>query len=120
MSNRIEIDVNGISIAFDMASGVQAECPPLCTLLRKGDACEVDDGGIIRKGKVQNIISLSKGKKLFSVRLDNNPLKDWDLVEGEKVAPVDALQCRLRLTAFEMLLRKYEPTGQSTNVSLWN
>lgn len=117
-SKVVEIDVNGIPVGLNMESGFSSD-KPLYSLLRAGDNCLVDDGGITRKGVVQNIIRLSKGKTLFSVKLINNILKEWDLFEGEKVTPVDPVQCMLRLTAYEMILRKYEPKGQSTNVSLW-
>lgn len=114
----IEIDVNGIPVDFSLESGFNSD-KPLYSLLRAGDDCLVDDDGITRKGVVLNIIRLSKGKTLFSVKLINNILKEWDLFEGEKVTPVDPVQCMLRLTAYEMILRKYEPKGQSINVSLW-
>lgn len=119
MNQNVEMEVNGITVEFNMSSGFSAEGKPVYTLLRAGDDCLVEDGGIIRKGVVQNIIRLSSGKTLFSVKLINNILKEWDLFEGEKVSPPNPLQCMLRLTAFEMLLRQYEPKGQSTNVSLW-
>lgn len=102
-----------------MSTGVSYINKPLYSLLRLGDECLVDDDGITRRGVVRNIIRLSKGKTLFSVELKNNPIKEWDLMDAEKVSPPDPVQCMLRLTAYEMVLRKYEPKGQSTNVSLW-
>lgn len=119
MNRSIEIDVNGITVGFDMSTGVSYINKPLYSLLRLGDECLVDDDGITRRGVVRNIIRLSKGKTLFSVELKNNPIKEWDLMDAEKVSPPDPVQCMLRLTAYEMVLRKYEPKGQSTNVSLW-
>lgn len=119
MNQKIKIEEYGIAVEFSMESGFGTEGKEVYTLLRKGDDCLVDDDGVIRKGVVNNIIRLSNGKTLFSVKLINNILKEWDLFYGEKVWPPDAIQCMLRLTAFEMLLRKYEPKGQSTNVSLY-
>ena len=92
---------------------------PLYKLLRVGDDCEVYDRGVTYNGVVRNIIRLSNGKTLFSVDLCNNPVKSWDLYIHDKVAPRDAVQRMLRMTTIDMLLKKYEPTGQSTNVSLW-
>ena len=92
---------------------------PLYKLLRIGDDCEVNDKGVIYNGVVRNIIHLSNGKTLFSVDLCNNPVKDGDLYYEEKIVPRDVEQKTLRMTALDILLRKYEPKGQSTNVSLW-
>ena len=114
----IEVNVNGIPVNFNVDSGFSSEVK-IHTLLREGDECEVDDDGIIRKGVVKNIVRLSNGKMLFSVDLLNSPIKDWGMFEGERVAPSDPVQCQLRLTAVDMIIRKYEPKGQSTNVSLW-
>ena len=114
-----EIDVNGIIVTFDMAVDFDTDKMPLHTLLRKGDACEVNDGGVFFRGKVMNIIRLSIGKSLYSVELDNNPIRETVLFEDYQVAPLDPVQCALRLTALDVLLKKYEPKGMSTNVSIW-
>lgn len=116
----IEINVNGIGVSFDSPEEMATQDFRLHTLLRKDDVCEVNDRGVIFKGIVRNIIKLSNGKMLFSVELKNSPSKEWELFEDYQVTPVDALQCALRLTAVDMLLRKYEPKGMSTNVSLAN
>ena len=115
----IEVNVNGIGVSVSEGSVFKTQDVLLHTLLRKGDDCEVNDDGVIYKGVVRNIIRLSKGKTLFSVELLNNPTNGWELFEDWQVTPVDPEQCALRLTAIDMLLRRYEPKGQSTNVSLW-
>lgn len=115
----IRIEVNGLMVDVDGSAAALEEIP-VYRLLRVGDTCVVDDGGVRRRGIVRNIICLSNGKTKFSVDLlEYCPLKDWDMYDGSQVSPVDELQCRLRLTAFDMILRKYEPQGQSLNVSLW-
>lgn len=114
-----EMEVNGVKVGIDTEAQLQLLDKPVYTLLRVGDRCLVDDGGVVRKGIVKNIMRLSSGKTLFSVDMPDNVLDDWGLFEGDKVSPPDATQCLLRLTVFEMLLRKYEPKGQSTNVSLY-
>lgn len=93
---------------------------PIYTLLRKGDTCVVDDFGVIRKGVVRNIIKLSKGKTLMSVQLTHSYTQECVIYNAECVSPADGMQCLLRLTSYEMILRRYEPKGQSTNVPLWN
>lgn len=111
----IDIEVNGIVVTFNIEEGFKHRDVDLHTLLRKGDECEVLDGGVRFKGRVENIIRLSKGKTLYSVRMLNNVVTDSALYEDWQVAPVDATQCALRLTALELLLKKYEPKGMSTN-----
>lgn len=114
-----ELDVNGLVVSIDVSPDVDMPEKPLYTLLKAGDYCLVTDNGIVRKGKVKSVIRLSKGKMLFSVDLLNHPLKDWDMYEGPMVEPEDPMQCLLRITAYEMLLRRYEPKGMSLNVSLF-
>lgn len=114
-----EIDVNGITVSFNMSEGFDTDNMSLHTLLRKGDACSVNDGGVFFRGKVENIIRLSNGKSIYSVILDNNPIRETVLFEDYQVSPLDPVQCALRLTAIDVLLKKYEPKGMSTNVSIW-
>lgn len=108
--------LNGISVVPEKTDLDK----PLYTLLRKGDACIVDDFGVIRKGIVRNIINLSKGKTLISVELTHSYTQDSAVYNAECVSPADEMQCLLRLTSYDMILRRYEPKGQSTNVPLWN
>ena len=116
---KVDIDVNGIEVEFLMNDIFKKQDEGLHTLLRRGDECEVNDGGVRFKGRVENIIRLSKGKWLFSVSLYNNMMKEAELYEDYQVTPVDPEQCALRITAMDMLLRKYEPKGMSTNVGIW-
>lgn len=111
----VEVEVNGIKVVFNICNSVETMDTELYKLLRKGDVCEVNDGGVKFKGEVQNIIRLSKGRTLFSVRMLNNAITDTAIYEEYQVTPVDPVQCALRLTAMDMVLRKYEPTGLSTN-----
>ena len=115
----VELDVNGLIVSIEVSADMEEQQKPLYSLLRKGDYCLVTDNGIVRKGRIQNIIRLSNGKMLFSVDLLNHPLKDWDMYEGPMVAPEDPMQCMLRITAYEMLLRRYEPKGMSINIPLF-
>lgn len=113
------VEVNGLMVSFDMIDGLESKEKELHKLLRVGDQCQVLDKGVTYRGTVKNIIHLSKGKTLYSVSLDNNPMLDTEFYEGYKVAPLDAMQRILKLTAVDMLLRKYEPKGMSTNVSIY-
>lgn len=116
----VEVDVNGIGVSFHLAESMIPRDEDLYKLLRVGDLCEVNDGGVMYKGVVTNIIRLSVGKTLFSVKLDFNPAMDACLFNSCQVRPADPVQCALRLTAMDMLLRRYEPKGKSTNVSIWS
>lgn len=112
----VDIEVNGITVTFNADKELDLKDSELYKLLRKGDECIVNDGGVKFKGKIENIIHLfSKGKTLFSVRLLNNAVTDTALYEDSQVTPVDPVQCALRLTALDLILRKYEPKGLSTN-----
>lgn len=115
----IEVDVNGITVQVDETTALGRKDLPLYQLLRVGDFCEVDDMGVMLKGIVRGIVRLSKGKILFSVSILNNPMKDWGMFEGNQVIPANAEQRLLRMTSMDILLRKYEPKGMSTNVSIW-
>lgn len=112
---KTEIEVNGITVEFDVNKELNATDTELYTLLRKGDECEVDDGGVKYKGIVENIIRLSKGKTLFSIRMLNNAFNDTAFYEGCQVTPANPIQCALRVNALDFALRKYEPKGKSTN-----
>ncbi len=116
---KIDVEVNGLTVSMDESVKNSVDEMPVYMLLRKGDKCLVDDGGVTRRGVVRNIIRLSNGNTKFLVDLNDCYLKDWDMYDGWQVSPPDALQCKLRLTAFDMVLHQYEPKGQSLNVNLW-
>ena len=112
----MDIEVNGINISvpIDADLYLKANDIPLHSLLRKGDNCEVNDNGTIYKGVVTNIVKLSKGRTLFFVRFLNRVMDEYGVFEGSQVMPRDAQQRMLRLTAVDMLLKRYEPKGMST------
>lgn len=112
---KVDIEVNGITVTLNVAEDFNLDDSELYKLLRIGDKCEVNDGGVKYKGIVENIIRLSKGKTLFLVQLLNGTINDVVLYEGYQVAPVNPLQCALRLNALDFALRQYEPKGKSVN-----
>jgi hypothetical protein len=89
----------------------------LWKLLRVGDMCRASLHGVVITGKVSNIIRLSNGRVLFSMRsADGNHLGSFDHF---RVVPADADMVRENMTRLDLLLRRYEPKGMSTATAGW-
>lgn len=84
----------------------------LWKLLKKGDDCIVNNGGVIETGVISYIARMNSGRVYIKV-VDKKGC-DLCLTEAENVKPANGEQIIRHLTSFELMLKKMEPTGMTT------
>lgn len=84
----------------------------LWKLLKKGDACVVNNGGVIETGVIAYIARMTSGR--VYIKVVDKKGEDLCLTDAENVIPANSEQIKKHLTSFELLLKKVEPTGMTT------
>lgn len=89
-----------------------ADATPLWSLLRCGDRCLAQSGGVEVRGLIGRVFHLSGGRTMFRVVDElGNAMGIYDATE---VFPLNSMMVSRKLTSYELLLLRFEPKGMST------
>lgn len=89
-----------------------ADATPLWSLLRRGDRCSAQSGGVEICGLIDRVLHLSGGRTMF--RVSDELGNALGLYDASEVFPLNPMMVSRKMTSYELQLLRFEPKGMST------